>query len=263
MGFGLNFISRKVKLKKANRRIYQMRESDKPRIGFTLIELLVVIAIISLLMAILMPALHMARFRAYETTCASNLRQVNLALIMYAQDDDEGCYPLEPTEHNPHPGLLDKLRAYHNNLLMKAFYCPQAGYMEAFAQNPDNYIPPGGVDSVIDTPENRQIGNITYVYWSFSANKAEASGKTWRDPKFFYPRQLLIDDIQWLAEPYDEMHPLPQKPLSERWVVSDFWRKKAPFPHGRKAGNREGGVNVTFLDGHVNRVWKRPKDNWR
>ena len=146
---------------------------------------------------------------------------------------------------------------------MKAFYCPQAGYMEAFAQNPEYYIPTGGIDSVIDTPENRQIGNITYVYWSFSANKAEASGNTWRDPKFFYPRQLLIYDIQWLAEPYDEMHPLPQTPLSERWVVSDFWRKKAPFPHGRKAGNKEGGVNVTFLDGHVNRVWKRPRDNWR
>ena len=240
-----------------------MRKRKRPRMGFTLIELLVVIAIISLLMAILMPVLQVARFRAYETTCASNLRQVNFALIMYAQDDDQGCYPLEPTEHNPHQGLLDKLHAYQNDLFMNAFYCPQAGYMEAFAQNPDSYVPTGGVDSVIDTPENRQIGNITYIYWSFSANKTEASGLTWRDPKFFYPRQLLIDDIQWLAEPYDDQHPLPQKPLSERWVISDFWRKKAPFPHGRKGGRQEGGVNVTLLDGHVERAFKRPRDNWR
>jgi prepilin-type N-terminal cleavage/methylation domain-containing protein/prepilin-type processing-associated H-X9-DG protein len=240
-----------------------MSESNRTRIGFTLIELLVVIAIISLLMAIFMPALQAARFRAYETTCASNLRQVNLALIMYAQDDDEGCYPLEPTEHNPHQGLLNKLRGYENNLLMNAFYCPQAGHMEAVAQNPDDYVPTGGIDSVIDTPENRQIGNITYVYWSFSANKTEASGGAWRDPKFFYPRQLLIDDIQWLAEPYDDLHPLPQTPLSERWVISDFWRKKAPFPHGRKGGRREGGVNVSLLDGHVERAFKRPRDNWR
>ncbi len=61
-----------------------MRKSNKSKLGFTLIELLVVIAIISLLMAIFMPAPQAARFRAYETTCTSNLRQVNLALIMYA-----------------------------------------------------------------------------------------------------------------------------------------------------------------------------------
>lgn len=240
-----------------------MRKRKRSRIGFTLIELLVVIAIISLLMAILMPVLQVARFRAYETTCAGNLRQVNLALIMYAQDDYQGCYPLEPTEHNPHQGLLQKLHAYENGVLMKALYCPQAGYMQPFAQNPVNYVPTGGIDSVIDTPENRQIGNITYIYWSFSENKKQASGGTWRDPKFFYPRQLLTDDIQWLADPYDDKHPLPRASNSQRWVVSDFFRKKAPFPHGRKAGNREGGVNVAFLDGHVDRVWKSPKKSWR
>jgi prepilin-type N-terminal cleavage/methylation domain-containing protein/prepilin-type processing-associated H-X9-DG protein len=233
------------------------------RAGFTLIEILVVMAIIALLMGILAPVLHKARFRANETACASNLRQVNLALVMYTQDDENGRFPLEPTEHNPHQGLLEKLNAYQDDGLMEAFYCPQASYMEKFAQNPYDYIPKGGVDSIIDTHQNREKGNITYIYWSFSENKTESDGKTWRDPRFFYPRQLMIGGIRWLAEPYDEKHPLPQASSGQRWVLSDFFRKKAPFPHGRKPGSKEGGVNVTYLDGHVDMVFKRPRDSWR
>lgn len=55
--------------------------------GFTLIELLVVISIISLLVAILLPALGSARKAARLTACASNVRQMGLALNMYAQDN--------------------------------------------------------------------------------------------------------------------------------------------------------------------------------
>ncbi len=235
----------------------------RTREGFTLIELLVVIAIISLLMAILIPALQKAKFQANETVCASNLRQVNLALTIYAQDDSQSMYPLEPTEHNPHRGLLEKLRAYEGESLMKSFYCPQAKLLERYANNPDGGVPSGGVDSVIDTPENREAGNITYIYWSFMLNKREADGQTWRDPKFFYPRALRIGGLKWLAEAVDDNHPLPRGSISERWVMSDFFRKGGVFPHGRKAGKMEGGVNVVFLDGSVGRVFKRPRDSWR
>jgi len=63
------------------------------RVGFTLIELLVVIAIIAILAAILFPVFAKAREKARQSSCASNLKQLGLALMQYAQDYDER-YPM-------------------------------------------------------------------------------------------------------------------------------------------------------------------------
>ena len=60
--------------------------------GFTLIELLTVIAIIAVLAGLLFPVFMTARGKAREITCVSNLRQIGLAIRMYAQDYDE-LYP--------------------------------------------------------------------------------------------------------------------------------------------------------------------------
>jgi len=62
------------------------------RKGFTLIELLVVIAIIAILAAILFPAFARAREKARQISCLSNLKQMSLALLMYANDYDD-CAP--------------------------------------------------------------------------------------------------------------------------------------------------------------------------
>jgi len=93
------------------------------RRGFTLIELLVVIAIIAILAAILFPVFSRAREKARQASCLSNVRQINAAILMYAQDYDE-CGPSHtggPSEADDWPNML--IPYVKNGQL---FRCPSA-----------------------------------------------------------------------------------------------------------------------------------------
>lgn len=92
--------------------------------GFTLIELLVVIAIIAILAAILFPVFAKAREKARQTSCLSNVKQIMLAELSYAQDYDER-YPLALSAAGPAPPIytyFDLIGPYCKNT--QIFKCP-------------------------------------------------------------------------------------------------------------------------------------------
>jgi prepilin-type N-terminal cleavage/methylation domain-containing protein/prepilin-type processing-associated H-X9-DG protein len=100
------------------------------RVAFTLIELLVVLAITAILSALLLPALAQAKESARRSACASNLRQIMLAVWLYA-DEQEDRFPAQPGDGLPLRAVggdginyYDLLMHYVNN--PRVWLCPSA-----------------------------------------------------------------------------------------------------------------------------------------
>jgi prepilin-type N-terminal cleavage/methylation domain-containing protein/prepilin-type processing-associated H-X9-DG protein len=106
------------------------------RRGFTLIELLVVIAIIAILAAILFPVFARAREKARQSSCSSNLKQIGLAIMMYAQDYDE-CYPNPYHTVTNSPLWQDIIQPYMKNTQL--LICPSKGGTNWYASYGWNY----------------------------------------------------------------------------------------------------------------------------
>ncbi len=110
--------------------------------GFTLIELLVVVSLIGILVALLFPVLARAREKGRQTTCLSNLKQLGMGTLLYAQDYDGRIYPYEyngPTGpgdrftweyytdyYATHPNDYSRGLLYPYVKDVRAFTCPDA-----------------------------------------------------------------------------------------------------------------------------------------
>ena len=114
--------------------------------GFTLIELLIVIAIIAILAAILFPVFARARENARRSSCSSNLKQIGLAFLQYAQDYDEkftpqytegsgaaGFVAVNVDSSTADKGWAELLQPYLKS--RQIFQCPSESTLQAAAGN--------------------------------------------------------------------------------------------------------------------------------
>jgi prepilin-type N-terminal cleavage/methylation domain-containing protein len=110
--------------------------------GFTLIEVLIVIVLIALLSAILFPVFARVRAQARKTTCLSNLRQIGLGVMQYAQDHNGRSptgYPFwETVVTSPDEYLPNVMKPY---VALEVWNCPawQALYKPPAPNSPGNY----------------------------------------------------------------------------------------------------------------------------
>ena len=113
----------------------------RPHRGFTLIELLVVIAIIAILAAMLLPALAKAKEKAQAIGCMNNSKQIMLAWIMYANDNNDFLAP------NDYPYTTSYFGAGASQAKMKNWV---VGTMEQPADANDLQRKTGGVSELLD-----------------------------------------------------------------------------------------------------------------
>jgi prepilin-type N-terminal cleavage/methylation domain-containing protein/prepilin-type processing-associated H-X9-DG protein len=194
---------------------------------FTLIELLVVIAIIAILASMLLPALQKARAKAREISCTNHVKQLNLAMTMYAGDND-GHYPTN-----------DKAR-WHVLLLSyagdaKVYQCPVETYTRGYATN---YNLCGWNTSMTD---GQVVGPSTTSMFVDTAQCSSGVTSTTNAEDF---NNYATGSSDWQWTPPSSW---TGTEMGTRYSDSDSNRLRRPV------GRHDGALNVGYCDGHAER----------
>ncbi len=237
--------------------------------AFTLIELLVVIAIIAILAALLLPALARSKRKAQQIADISNLKQLSMANIMFAGDND-GVLMHAPSaaDHSPYGvksewvgGMIDYFSRATNVLL-----CPSAKDSLTSAQLLQYGLPvydspagtlgggqPGTADNAyvlylgVNSPIGRCIAcSYTYNGWFYAVNGVDADQiRASKDWIYYKESEIKRPDLTpvYADGIWEDACPTEfDSPCQNLWTGPNWLTKKGGYEMGRVAIQRHGGI---------------------
>jgi len=224
--------------------------------GFTLIELLVVISIIALLIALLIPVLRAAKERGQRAVCLSNLRQLTLAWITYAEENDSKIVLGSPFTISGHTrGWLGRAFIFPESR-SELIADPNKGALWPWIRDVDIYRCPRGLKGHAATyaTVSAARGHLvegTYMPYTSGTSITAAFGKCVGSTVLRLTR--LTDIVSPGAGQRAVFIDQRQTPFGNYFYVNYLypeWRQHSPPPK-----HHSGGVTISMADGHAE-YWK-------